>query len=168
MRFTAIIKIRGVNPYVDVSAGRAGRLRANWRKAMPVLVRVNGKPAGKPWRINMMPAGNGDFYLYLHNSVREASGTGVGDRVTVELHFDHAYKNGPLHPMPRWFSAALAGDPRARLNWRKLPPSRRKEVLRYFARLKSEAARQRNLAQALAVLSGAPGRFMGRSWIDGR
>lgn len=166
--FPAVVKIRGINPYVDVSARRAGQLRPNWRKPMPVLVRINGKPARKPWRINMMPAGNGGFYLYLHNSVREASGTRVGDRVTVELDFDHAYRNGPLHSMPRWFSAALRADAEAKLNWSRLAPSRKKEMLRYFAGLKSEAARQRNLARAMRVLSGMPGRFMARDWSRGQ
>ena len=40
-----------------------------------------------------MPAGDGTFYLYLHEQVRTASGTGVGDRVEVELRFDDAYRN---------------------------------------------------------------------------
>lgn len=166
--FRALVKIRGVNPYVSVSAQRAGRVRGNWRRPMPVLVRIDGEPARKPWRINLMPAGDGSFYLYLHGSVRKASGTRVGNRVTVELEFDLAYRNGPLHSMPRWFSAALRDDQRAKLSWSKLTPSRRKEILRYFASLKSDATRQRNLARALAALSGAPARFMGRNWSGGK
>jgi uncharacterized protein YdeI (YjbR/CyaY-like superfamily) len=49
-----------------------------------------------------------------------------------------------------------------------LPPSRQKEILRYFARLKSEDARGRNLEKALHVLSGGKARFMARAWSDGR
>jgi hypothetical protein len=168
LRFPAVIRIRGINPYVHVSALRASRLRKGWRKPMPVLTRINGQPAAKPWRINMMPAGNGSFYLYLHNSIREACGAGVGDPIMVELDFDPTYRNGPLHPMPRWFSTALRQNPRAKMNWGRLPPSRRKDVLRYFAGLKSDEARQRNLTKAMRVLSGAPGRFMARSWTGGR
>lgn len=167
LRFAATIRIRGINPYVEVSGRRAARLRKNWRKSMPVVVRLNGKPAGKPWRINLMPAGNGSFYLYLHGSVRSATGTHVGDRVTVELDFDAAYRNGPAHPMPRWFRAALKENRRAKMNWSLLTPSRRKEILRYFAGLKSHEAKARNLARAMAVLSGRSGRFMARSWNDG-
>jgi hypothetical protein len=167
LRFLAVIRMRGINPYVHVSASRANQLRKDWRKPMPVLTRVNGEPAAKPWRINMMPAGDGSFYLYLHNSIREAAGVGVGDRVTVQIGFDPAYRNGPLHPMPRWFGAALRDDPQARMNWSRLSPSRRKEVLRYFASLKSDEARQRNLERAMRVLSGAPGRFMARNWKGG-
>lgn len=168
LRFSAVIRIIGINPYVEVSKRRAGQLRKGWRRPMPVLLRINGKPAGTPWRINMMPAGNGGYFLYLHNSVREASGTRVGDRVTVQLALDRAYRSGPVHPMPRWFSVALRGNPQAKLNWSRLTPSRRKEILRYFAGLKSDEARQRNLARAMLALSGAPVRFMARSWSEGK
>lgn len=166
LKFYALIKIRGVNPFVLVSAARARALRPGWRKPLPVLVRVNGQPE-KPWQINMMPVGDGSFYLYLHGNVRSASSTAVGDRVRVELEFDSRYRNGPQHPMPGWFRQALAGNPQAEKNWKALTPSRKKEILRYFSHLKSPEARARNLARALHALSGAPGRFMGRSWKEG-
>jgi len=115
----------------------------------------------------MMPVGNGSFYLYLHGEIRKSSGTRVGDRVRVEIDFDSSYRNGPQHPMPRWFNQALAGHPQAKRNWIALIPSRKKEILRYFSRLNSSEARARNLARALAVLSGEKRRFMGRAWTDG-
>jgi hypothetical protein len=164
--FTAIVKIRGINPFILVSASRATAIKPGWRKPLPVLVRINGEPKD-PWRINMMPVGDGSFYLYLHGDVRKASGTVVGDRVRVEVYFDPAYKNGPQHPMPKWFKQALAGNPQARKNWTALIPSRKKEILRYFSRLTSLDARARNLAKAISVLSGEPGRFMARAWKNG-
>jgi hypothetical protein len=118
-------------------------------------------------RINMMPAGNGSFYLYLHGDVRKASGTEVGDRVRVEISFDASYRNGPQHPMPRWFKQALAVNPQAKRNWIALIPGRKKEILRYFSRINSSEARARNLAKALHVLSGETGRFMARAWKNG-
>jgi hypothetical protein len=167
LRFTSPIKIRDViNPYVLVSAARAKSIKPGWRKPLPVLVRINGKPA-VPWRINMMPVGDGSFYLYLHGDVRRASSTKVGDRVRVEVGFDARYRNGPQHPVPSWFKAALQRNPRAAKNWDALIPSRRKEILRYFARLKSPEARERNLERALHVLSGRKGRFMARAWDSG-
>ena len=164
--FTAAIKIRGINPFILVSASRANTIKPDWRKPLPVLVRVNGTPA-EAWRINMMPAGDGSFYLYLHGDVRKATGTAVGDRVRVEIEFDSSYRNGPQHPMPWWFKQALAGNPHAMKHWKALPPSRKKEILRYFSRLNSPEARARNLARALDVLSGEPARFMGRAWKNG-
>lgn len=159
--------IRDGNPFVPVTAARAAKLQPDWRKSMPVLVTVDGKP-DPPWRINLMPAGDGSFYLYLHGIVRKASATGVGDRVKVELEFDEAYRNGPMHPMPKWFQEALDGNAKARRAWNALIPSRQKEILRYFSWLKSDEARTRNMERALRVLSGAPERFMARSWKDGK
>src|SRR5260221_8351476 len=157
--FTAVIKIRDANPYVFVSAVRANALKPGWRKPLPVLVRINRKPANA-WRINMMPVGNGGFYLYLHGDVRKASGTAVGDRVRVEIDFDASYRNGPQHPMPQWFKQALIGNLQAMMNWKALAPSRKKEILRHFSVLKSPDARARNLSKALHVLSGEMRRIL--------
>jgi hypothetical protein len=164
--FTAIIKIRGVNPFMLVSTLRANDIKPGWRKPLPVLVRLNGKPA-KAWRINLMPVGDGSFYLYLHGDIRKVSDTAVGDRVRVDIEFDPSYRNGPQHPMPRWFKQALGANPQALKHWTALIPSRKKEILRYFAGLGSPDARTRNLAKALHVLSGETGRFMGRAWKNG-
>ena len=88
LRFTSVIKIRDViNPYILVTITQAGSIKPGWRKPLPVLVQINGKPA-VPWWINMMPVGDGSFYLYLHHDVRKASGTRLGDRVRVEVGFD--------------------------------------------------------------------------------
>ena len=114
-----------------------------------------------------MPVGDGRYYLYLHGPARKASKTGPGDRVQVEIRFDARYRSGPQHPVPAWFRAALSSHPRVRQNWTSLSPSRKKEVLRYFAHLKSFEARSRNLQRALRVLSGERGRFLGREWVGG-
>ena len=166
LRFRALIKIHGVNPHVLVSAKRAAELKPGWRKPMPVLVQINGKPE-ESWPINMMPVGDGSFRLYLHGAVRKASKTGVGDRVEVEVSFNAKYKSGP-QLMPEWFRAALAKNASAKKNWESLTPSRQKEVVRYLSALKSAEARQRNLARALNALSGPLSRFMGRSWSGGK
>jgi hypothetical protein len=48
---------------------------------------------------------------------------------------------------PQWFKEALAGNPQAMKNWKALIPSRKKEMLRYIARLKSTEARSTPPAQ---------------------
>lgn len=164
--FRRTMLIRDGNPYVQVSPEEAARLRPG-RRTLPVLVTVDGKP-DPPWRINLVPAGDGSFYLYLHGVVRKASGTGVGDTVRIALWFDEEYRNGPLYELAPWFKAALAKDKLAKANWDKLTPSRQKEIVRYLAWLKTDAARQRNLERALRVLRGQPERFMARSWSGGR
>ena len=165
LRFRSLIEINSINPYVLVSARRAAHIRKDWRKPLPVRVRVNGKPE-KPWRINLMPVGDGSFYLYLHGDVRNASSTKVGESVTVELEFDDEYRSGPAHAMPLWFSDALDRNRSAKLAWSELIPSRQKEILRYFSWLKTSEAQIRNVQRAIYVLSGGKGRFMGRSWNE--
>jgi len=163
LRFRSKIEINGINPFLLVDANCATRLKSGWRKPLPVKFRVNGTP-DIPWRINLMPRGDGSFYLYLHEQVRKASDTKVGDVVDIEIQFDDDYKAGPTDPMPPWFSEALERDDRARRGWETLIPSRQKELLRYLARLKSPEAQERNLAQALHVLAGGKARFMAREW----
>jgi hypothetical protein len=163
LRFYSLMKIRDGNPYVLVSAIRANKIKLGWRRPLPVLVRINGMPV-KPWHINMMPVGNGDFYLYLHGDVRKASRTKVGDRVNVEVGFDAKYRNGPMHSMPSWFRKALVRNSKAKKSWNELIPSRQKEILRYFSWLKSPEAQARNLKRAIDVLTGKKERFMARSW----
>ena len=167
LHFTAVMKIREGNPYIHISAEQVITLKPDWKKPLPVLVQINGEPK-IPWRINMMPIGDGDFYLYLHGDVRKASKTKVGDIISVDLSFDNEYRNGQMHPMPSWFNDALEKHTAAKKNWEVLPPSRQKEVLRYFSWLKSDDAKERNIEKALHVLSGKPGRFMARDWKDGK
>lgn len=162
---TSTIEKRGINPYVLVSAEVATQLKKNWRKPLPVLVQVNDKPE-TPWRINMMPAGDGNFYLYLSGEVLKASNTKVGSLVKIKLQFNENYKPGPAHPMPIWFSEALAQNTLARQGWDELIPSLQKEILRYMDRLKSIEAQNRNTQLAIHVLSGGKGRFLARSWNE--
>jgi len=167
LRFRGTIEITGVNPYLHVTAARASSLRRDWRRPMPVLVRINGAPRPEPWRTNMMPLGDGSFRLYLQTTVRRASKTQVGDTVRAEVRFDAKYRNGPQHPIPSWFRRPLRANRKAWAGWQALIPSRKKEILRYLAQLKSPDARERNVARALQALSGQPVRYMARSWREG-
>lgn len=162
----AVVEQQGQNPLVRIDAATARHIRGEWRRAMPVLVRVNGEST-TAWHTNMMPAGDGSYLLYLHHEMRKAASVSVGDVVIIDVIFDAAYRNGPLHALPSWFEGPLATSPTASVNWQRLSPSRQKEVLRYFAGLKSDEAKDRNLERVMRVLEGANERFMGRDWRDG-
>jgi hypothetical protein len=166
LKIEARIEITGVNPYVTVSVERAEQLKAGWRGPMPVVVQVNGEP-NPPWHINMMPRGDGSYFLYLAGVVRKASGTKVGDRVQVEVEFDANYRGGP-DELPVWFVDALQLDSVALANWAALSPSRQKEVVRYLLNLRSDEARERNLNQVMDMLTGNDGHWLGRDWKDGK
>lgn len=74
--FTAVMRIRDGNPYLAVSASRARAIKPDWRRPLPVLVQINGKPA-KPWRITFNGLRKGATHhqtgLVLQN-VRRLSG----------------------------------------------------------------------------------------------
>jgi len=166
MKFLGTIKIREGNPYILISKEQSVKLKSGWKKPLPVLTQINGKP-GSQWKINMMPVDDGSFYLYLHGDVRKASHTKVGDKVDVDLSFDGEYRSGHMHAMPSWFSSALNKNSTAKKNWELLIPSRKKEILRYLSWLKTGEARKRNLERAMSMLSGKSGRYMAHSWKDG-
>jgi hypothetical protein len=167
LSFKGKIEIIGVNPYVLVSAEQASQLQPIGRGPIPVIIQVNGKP-DVPWHINMVPAGDTSYYLYLHGDVRKASGTKVGDVVEVVVDFDTDYHNGPLTALPEWFSRALESNEAATHNWVSLSPSRQKEIVRYLVNLKSQEAKDRNLVKVIEMLSGTNGHYMGRDWVDGK
>ena len=162
---TGVIKIIGINPYVLIAPREAARLRPGWRRRLPVRVRVNG--GRQNWPINLMPVGDGTFYLYLSGAIRKATVTCVGDQITYEIWFDESYAGGPQHDLPTAFAAALAADSAAQARYDALPPSRQKEITHYFAGLKSSGAIERNIQKALAALSGQPTRWLGRDWNGG-
>ena len=164
LRFLATIEIINVNPYVLVKKDLVHKLKPNWKKPLPVIAQINRKPI---WKINMMPIGNGDFYLYLHGGVRKASNTKVGDKVNVTVFFDNDYISGPM-PMPVWFEKELNKNTDAKGNWNKLIPSRKKEIIRYLLNLKSDDAKKINLKKTMSVLSGNEEQFMGRPWKNGK
>jgi hypothetical protein len=114
-----------------------------------------------------MPLRDGSFRLYLNGEVRGETGLAVGDVANLQLQFDEKYIGGPQDPMPSWFRGDLSLNPLAKNGWVCLPPSRQKEILRYFATLKSSEAQKRNAQRAIHVLAGGKGRFMGRSWNEG-
>jgi hypothetical protein len=162
IRFTQRIEIRGINPYLLVNAKLAQQLQPGWRKPLPVRVTINGEPRS-PARINLMPVGDGSFYLYLNGPLREASGTAVGDRVTARVSFDASYRGGPTHAVPRSLELGLRARPKLARAWEALTPSRRKEILRYLGGLRTEAARERNVAKLLASLARPGQEYLGRA-----
>jgi len=113
-----------VSNYITRDRNLRGNRRIYYYSQAGVPVaQVNASP--KRRKINMMPVGDGSFYLYLHGNVRKASQTIVGDTVKAAVSFDFEYRNEPMQKMPAWFSSALKKNPAARKNWELLIPSRK-------------------------------------------
>jgi hypothetical protein len=169
--FTAKISIINGNPYVrppDKVLSPIFKASGKSTSSIPVRGKINGAPFQQS-----LVRYQGDWRLYVNIIMAKASKTTfrksiseiVGRRVTIAVEFD---PQPPHYKMLPFLKKALDVNPAAYSNWNKLPPSRKKEVLRYFSQLKSDEAKKRNLGKLLEVLSGSDGRFMARDWKGGR
>jgi len=145
LRFTAVIQIIGINPYVSVP------VKIGWffqiKGFIPVKIKVNGHS----FMANLVPVGGNRHRLYLHGVMRKKAKVDVGDRVTIELVHDPKPRIEPMSPI---LAKALKMNALAYQNWKSLSPSRQKELNRYMNRLKSDEAVKRTLERILKYLTG--------------
>jgi len=154
--YQAKIYIIGVNPYVlvPVSVLKVIFKQANKSKgAIPVRGYLDGYPY-----IQTLVRYSGKWRLYLNTPMRKAAKKDVGDTIEVQIEFDPVERVIPIHPK---FLKALNIYKSAKTAFEKLSPSRQKEIVRYISFLKTEDSVDKNIARAIAFLSGK-GRFVGR------
>jgi len=154
--FKAKIEIIGVNPYVLLPAKV---LQSIFRQAEKEkgTIPVKGTLDGQAY-IQTLVKYSGEWRLYLNTPMRKKAGKDVGDRVSVTIEFDPADRTIAMHPQ---LAKALDENPKAKRNFEQQSPSRKKEIIRYIANLKSEDAIVKNITRAVQFLQG-DGRFVGR------
>jgi len=157
MKFTAEINIIGVNPYVHVPdkiLENIFRKSGKSKGAIPIKGTVNGVPY-KQTLIRY----SGDWRLYINTTMLPHSPRRIGEIIKVSVDFD---------PMPRVitphisFKKALDKNREAKMVFDGLPASRRLEIVRYLANLKTEKALEKNILRAIHFLLGKE-RFVGRA-----
>jgi len=147
--FSATIRIIGVNPYVAVPPKI---LSALFKKAgkttgpLPVAGKLNGHRF-----IQTIVKYRGKQRLYLNTPMRKAAGIDVGDRANVEVEFDGRPRIVPIHPK---FKRALAKNKKALRTFQRLPPHRKKEILRYINFLKTAKSVDRVVSRMVKQLAG--------------
>lgn len=169
-RFFGLVKLDGINPYVDIPADVWMRLGGAGK--VPVLVRLAGAEGGDPEavplpedadRLRMIGRFSEDGWfrstalnrsaeparLYLDQWIRATSGVSVGDTGAILLRIDPESRELEL---PSALQEGLMDDPLAGASWTKLAPSRRREILSYLNFLKTPAALDRNVKKVLASL----------------
>jgi uncharacterized protein YdeI (YjbR/CyaY-like superfamily) len=82
----------------------------------------------------------------------------IGETIEVSINFDP--ESRAIKP-PANFVKALAENQKAKTVFDSLPPSRKLEIVRYLANLKTEEAREKNIKRAISFLLGKE-RFVGR------
>ena len=159
--FGAVLDIVDGNPFVPVPQNvleslfeRAGRVRG----PIPIRGVVNGTPFQQT-----LVKFRGAWRLYVNMAMLPDSPRRVGGHLELAIAFDPSDRT--IAPHPR-LVAALEHDEAARRVYEGLPPSRRKEIVRYISQLKTDESVRRNVSRAIDFLNGK-GRFIGRDGPHG-
>lgn len=157
--YTAKLEIIGINPFVFVPEKilqsifeKAGKDKG----AIPVCGKVNGKDFTQT-----LVKYSGDWRLYINMIMLKDSPKRIGEKLEISIDYDPKPRTIPIHP--KW-KKALKENPKAKIAFDALSASRQKEIVRYFAQLKTAESVQRNIERALKHLLGE-GSFGGRSSV---
>jgi hypothetical protein len=154
--FNAPLEIIGVNPFIYVPEDilecifqRAGKNKG------PIPVR--GEINNNPYKQTLVKY-KGFWRLYINTTMLKDSPNKIGESVKATISFDPIKRT--LNPHPKLLDA-LENNSGAKTIFNGLPPSRRREIIRYISFLKSEESVDRNVKRAIDFLLGR-GRFVGR------
>lgn len=154
--FTAKIRIIGVNPYVLLPSPVLKEVfRQSGKSKGPIPVRgtLNGHKF-----IQTLVRFSGKWRLYLNTPMRKAAGIDVGDTAKVTIEFDPKPRVISVHPK---LTSAFKQNKEVKEAFEKLPPYRRKEIIRYISFMKTEESVVRNVEKVVRHLLGKS-RFAGR------
>jgi hypothetical protein len=154
--FRADIEIVGVNPFVKIPQNVLEEIFSQAEKekgAIPVAGTVNGEP----YKQTLIKY-KGLWRLYVNTKMLKASPKRIGENIELTVWFDAESRKIDPHPK---FLEALENNREAKTAFEGLPPSRKHEIIRYIASLKSEESVVRNIKRAIDFLCGK-GRFVGR------
>jgi hypothetical protein len=155
-KFKAAINIIGINPFVFIPDKiltnifkQAGREKG----FIPVKGTVNDKPYTQT-----LVKYKGAWRLYINTTMLKNSPDKVGEEIRIGIEFNPSVITIKPHPK---FVKALTKNKEAKKIFDTLPASRKKEIIRYIAALKTEESVDRNIKRAIDFLTGN-GRFIGR------
>lgn len=154
--FRATLDIIGVNPFVFVPDEILEEIfrRANKTKG---YIPIYGELYGKAYKQTLVKF-CGAWRLYVNTTMLKNSPKHVGELVEITLDYDPESRD--ITP-PDNFVKALANNKEAKLIFDQLTASRKLEIVRYLAKLKSEEALEKNIVRAINFLLGKE-RFIGR------
>jgi hypothetical protein len=155
-KFKAEIKIIGINPFVFVPKNilqeifrQAGKDKGH----IPVKGLINKKS----YKQTLLKY-SGDWRLYINTTMLKNSPKRIGELIDITITFDPESRE---IKSPEIFLKALHKNKKAKTIFENLPASRKKEIVRYLANLKSEEALERNVKKSISFLLGKE-RFVGR------
>jgi len=155
-KFTAEIKIIGINPYVFVPDKILKNIFKDAGKDKGHIP-VKGAVNDKSYKQTLVKY-KGAYRLYINTIMLKKSPDRVGETIELTISFDPEDRTIAPHPK---LTKALNNNLNAKAVFESLPPSRKHEIIRYISSLKSEVSIDRNISRAIDFLTGN-GRFVGR------
>jgi Bacteriocin-protection, YdeI or OmpD-Associated/Domain of unknown function (DUF1905) len=154
-QFEAELEVIGINPFVSVPAPVLEAVfDAAGKRTGPIP--ICGIVNDAPYRQSLVRY-RGAWRLYVNTTMLKDSPRRVGERLSLTIAHDPVGRAAPASPE---FDRALAENAAAKAVFDALTPSRQREIVRYIAALKASASVDRNVARAIAFLTGE-GRFIG-------
>ena len=154
--FKAEIGIIGINPYVSVPNEILNKIFKLAGKDKG-HIRIRGTINDKPYRQTLVKY-SGKWRLYVNTTMVKNSPKRIGEIVDVTIGIDR--KSREIKP-PENFLKALDGNKKAKTVFHGLSASRKLEIVRYMANLKTEESLHRNIKRAIKFLLEKE-RFVGR------
>ncbi len=154
--FSATIDIIGINPFVFLPDPVLQDIFAQAGKEKGPIP-VKGKVNGKPYQQTLVKY-SGEWRLYINMKMLKNSPRRIGELIELSIQFDP--ESRAINP-PASFVKALKENKEAKDVFDDLTASRKSEIARYLARLKTEAALEKNIKRAINFLLGKES-FVGR------
>lgn len=154
--FKAELKKIGVNPFVFVPEDILQQIFINAGKSKGPIP-IYGMIYDKSYRQTLVKF-EGLWRLYINTSMLKNSPKRIGEILEITIAFDPVSR---VIKIPALFESALAKNEKANHVFKNLPASRKTEIVRYLANLKSESTLQKNIDRAILFLEGKS-RFVGR------
>ena len=155
-KFSAEIKIIGINPYVSIPETILKAI-FNEAKKDKGPIQINGTINGKPYLQTLVKYA-GEWRLYINTSMLEKSPKRISEVIDVTISFDPNERIIEMHPL---LKEAINKNKAAKSVFEKLTPSSKKEIIRYISHLKTEEKIIANVTKAINFLLGKE-KFAGR------
>lgn len=156
-KFTAVLEIIGINPYVlvpeavlDYIFQQAGKDKGH----IPICGDINDKP----YRQTLVKY-SGQWRLYVNTTMLKNSPKRIGEKLDISIQFDPESR---VIELPEILRERLEANKQAYEIYEGLSASMKKEICRYLTNLKTKEALERNVDRAIDFLLGR-GTFVGRS-----
>jgi Bacteriocin-protection, YdeI or OmpD-Associated/Domain of unknown function (DUF1905) len=155
-KFKATIEIIGINPFVFVPTAVLQKIFKEAGKSSGYIP-IKGTINTKPYKQTLVKY-SGEWRLYINTTMLKNSPKRIGEIIELTVAYDPESRAVEAPPK---FVQALEDNPEAKTVFDGLTASKKSEVIRYLARLKTEEVLEKNIKRAINFLLGKE-RFIGR------